>query len=128
MAASLRDKLPGSSPQSRQLRERIREVADGDTPILIEGERGSGREWVARVLHTLGPRKGARFVCVDPDEHADLDGDGSSEGGRIVDGDLRRANGGTLLVKEVAHVGRGPQRRLLRAIRKGPMRREPSGE
>jgi two-component system nitrogen regulation response regulator GlnG len=128
MAASLRDQLPGSSPQSRQLRERIREVAEGDTPILIEGERGSGREWVARVLHTLGPRKGARFVCVDPDEPAELDGEPSAEGGRVVDGDLRRANGGTLLVKEVAHVGRGPQRRLLRAIRRGPMRREPSGE
>jgi two-component system nitrogen regulation response regulator GlnG len=127
MAASLRDQFPGSSPQSRQLRERIREVAEGDTPILIEGERGSGRVWVARVLHTLGPRKSARFVCVDPDEPVDLD-NASPEGGRVVDGDLRRANGGTLLVKEVAHVGRGPQRRLLRAIRRGPLRREPSGE
>lgn len=126
MAASLREQLPGSSTACKKLRERVREVAELDAPILIEGERGSGREWVARVLHTLGPRKGARFVCVDPDETTDsLE---APAGGRHVDGDLRRANGGTLLVKEVAHVGLGPQRHLVRAIRRGPQRREPSGE
>ena len=35
-----------------------------------------------------------------------------------VDDQLARANGGTLLVKEIAHVGRGPQRKLLRVIRR----------
>ncbi len=124
MAASLRDQLPGSSPLAKQLRERIREVADGDAPILIEGERGTGREWVARLLHQMGPRRSARFVRVDPDEP----GDRGHDTAHRVDGDLQRAHGGTLLVKEVAHVGRGPQHRLVKAIRRGPQRREATGE
>ena len=118
MPSSLRDKLPGTSPLAKQLRDRVHEVAESDAPILIEGERGTGREWVARVLHTLGPRKSARFVRIDPDESP------SAEVAREVDGDLARAHGGTLLVKEVAHVGRGPQKRLVRAIRRGPQRKE----
>src|SRR4029079_11690243 len=120
MAHPLREQLPGTSQQVKALRDRVREVADDDAPILIEGERGTGREWVARLLHALGPRKGARFVRVDPH--------GGPRGSEIeappetreVDGELARANGGTLLVKEVAHVGRVPQRKLVKAIRRGP--------
>lgn len=128
MSASLRNQLPGNSALAKQLRDRVREVADGDTPILIEGERGTGREWVARLLHALGPRKSARFVRSDPAAaHLPFDPQ-INETAQAVDGDLARANGGTLLVKEVAHVGRGPQKRLVRALRRGPQRREPSGE
>jgi two-component system nitrogen regulation response regulator GlnG len=94
-----------------ELRERVKEAAAQDTPVLIEGERGTGRERVARLLHEIGPRKHHDFVRVDPDE--------DDEPPR-VDDELVRANGGTLLVKEIAHVGRGPQRKLLRAIRRGP--------
>lgn len=94
-----------------ELRERVKEAAAEDTPVLIEGERGTGRERVARLLHEIGPRKHHDFVRVDPDE--------DDEPPR-VDDQLVRANGGTLLVKEIAHVGRGPQRKLLRAIKRGP--------
>ncbi len=94
-----------------ELRERVKEAATEDSPVLIEGERGTGRERVARLLHEIGPRKHHDFVRVDPDE--------DDEPPR-VDDQLVRANGGTLLVKEIAHVGRGPQRKLLRAIKRGP--------
>jgi two-component system nitrogen regulation response regulator GlnG len=93
----------------RELRDRVAEAAQIDQPLLIEGERGTGRERVARLLHEIGPRKRHDFVRVDPDEE--------DEPPR-VDDQLARANGGTLLVKEIAHVGRGPQRKLLRAIRR----------
>jgi len=93
----------------RELRDRVMEAAQIDQPLLIEGERGTGRERVARLLHEIGPRKNHDFVRVDPDEE--------DEPPR-VDDQLARANGGTLLVKEIAHVGRGPQRKLLRAIRR----------
>ena len=86
--------------------------------MLIEGERGTGRERVARLLHEIGPRKNHDFVRVDPDE--------DDEPPR-VDDQLARANGGTLLVKEIAHVGRGPQRKLLRAIKRGPGREREKG-
>src|SRR5258706_2180147 len=105
----LRDQLLGSSAAMKELRERVTDTAQVDTPLLIEGERGTGRERVARLLHELGPRKHRDFVRVDPDEE--------DEPPR-VDDQVARANGGTLLVKEVAHVGRGPQRKLLRVIRR----------
>jgi two-component system nitrogen regulation response regulator GlnG len=105
----LRDQLLGGSSAMRELRERVMEAAQLDTPLLIEGERGTGRERVARVLHEIGPRRHHDFVRVDPDEDDDPP---------RVDDQLARANGGTLLVKEIAHVGRGPQRKLLRALRR----------
>jgi two-component system, NtrC family, nitrogen regulation response regulator GlnG len=115
----LRDQLLGSSAAMRELRDRVMEAAQIDQPLLIEGERGTGRERVARLLHEIGPRKNHDFVRVDPDEE--------DEPPR-VDDQLARANGGTLLVKEIAHVGRGPQRKLLRAIRRRAERgRETTG-
>jgi DNA-binding NtrC family response regulator len=118
MALVLREQLLGSSAPMVELRERVKEAAAEESPVLIEGERGTGRERVARLLHEIGPRKGHDFVRVDPDE--------DDEPPR-VDDQLVRANGGTLLVKEIAHVGRGPQRKLLRAIKRGPGREREKG-
>src|SRR3954462_9835715 len=111
MALVLREQLLGTSAPMVELRERVKEAASEESPVLIEGERGTGRERVARLLHEIGPRKNHDFVRVDPDE--------DDEPPR-VDDQLARANGGTLLVKEIAHVGRGPQRKLLRVIKRGP--------
>ncbi|HXU70426.1 MAG TPA: sigma 54-interacting transcriptional regulator [Polyangia bacterium] len=111
MALVLREQLLGTSAPMVELRERVKQAAAEDSPVLIEGERGTGRERVARLLHEIGPRKNHDFVRVDPDE--------DDEPPR-VEAELERANGGTLLVKEIAHVGRGPQRKLLRAIKRGP--------
>lgn len=118
MALVLREQLLGTSPPMAELRERVKEAAAVDTPVLIEGERGTGRERVARLLHEIGPRKHHDFVRVDPDEDDEPP---------HVDDQLARANGGTLLVKEIAHVGRGPQRKLLRAIKRGPGHRDRAG-
>src|SRR3954466_15722620 len=110
----LRDQLLGTSGAMKDLRSQVQEAAHVDAPLLIEGERGTGRERVARLLHEIGPRKSHDFVRVDPD-----DDDEPPRPSTVIDGQLARANGGTLLVKEIAHVGRGPQRRLLKVIKKG---------
>lgn len=119
MALVLSEQLLGTSPLMVELRELVKEAAAIDQPVLIEGERGTGRERVARLLHQSGPRKHRDFVRVDPDD--------DDEPPR-VDDDLVRAAGGTLLVKEIAHVGRGPQRKLLRAIKRGPGQRSATSE
>ncbi len=93
----------------KKLRDLIAEVAERDTPVLIEGERGTGRERVARLLHEIGPRRDRDFIRVDPDDDEET---------HRVEHEIERAQGGTLLVKEVAHVGKGPQRKLLRAIKR----------
>ncbi len=101
--------LLGESPAMIELRDRISEAAHTDSPILIEGERGTGRERVARLLHALSARAQRRFVRVDPDDAATR-----------VDDKLERALGGTLMVKEIAHVGRGSQKKLLRVLKQRP--------
>lgn len=121
MALVLRDQLLGSSGAMRELRERVQEAALCDSPLLIEGERGTGRERVARLLHESGPRRTHDFVRVDPDEEDEPPRPGT------WDDQLTRANGGTLLVKEIAHVGRGPQRKLLRAIKRAGGGKEAGG-
>src|SRR5262249_4521302 len=116
--------LLGGSRQIKALRERLEEAAEVDTPLVIEGERGTGRAHVARILHALSARKHNRFEQVDPDDHDEPP---------PVEDHLRRAAGGTLLVKEVAHVGRSQQRKLLHVLlRSGHgapnVRKEASGE
>jgi two-component system, NtrC family, nitrogen regulation response regulator GlnG len=98
--------LLGDSPSTRRVREQAAAAIEADLPVLIEGERGSGRERVARVLHEAGPRRTRRFVRLAPD-------DTRSE----VDRNFERAAGGTLLVKEIARLARPSQRRLLKALR-----------
>jgi two-component system nitrogen regulation response regulator GlnG len=118
----LRDQLLGTSQVMLDLREHVKEAAQIDQPLLIEGERGTGRERVARLLHEIGPRKSHDFVRVDPDDDDEPP---------HVDDQLARANGGTLLVKEIAHVGRGSQKRLLRVMKKGASssgRKDSTGE
>jgi DNA-binding NtrC family response regulator len=64
----LRDQLLGTSGVMKELRAQVQDAAQKDSPLLIEGERGTGRERVARLLHEIGPRRNHDFVRVDPDE------------------------------------------------------------
>jgi two-component system nitrogen regulation response regulator GlnG len=105
--SAIRKQLLGGSQQIQALRERLEEAAETDRPLVVEGERGTGRAHVARILHALSARKHNRFEQVDPDDH---------DAPPPVEDHLRRAAGGTLFVKEVAHVGRCQQRRLLSAL------------
>ncbi len=54
--------LVGESPQLHELLDRVDQVAATDAAVLIVGERGTGKEAIARMLHALSPRAGAPFV------------------------------------------------------------------
>ena len=60
------DFLVAASPAMRAVVAAVEKFADGDAPVLICGEHGTGRELVARVLHRRGPRCGSKFVAVRP--------------------------------------------------------------
>ena len=117
------DFLVAASPAMRSVVAAVEKFADGDAPVLICGEHGTGRELVARVLHRRGPRCGSRFVAVRPTfEDAPTspmpngfgrDGDACERARRA----LRAASGGTLLVKDVSDLSASSQRTLRRAIR-----------
>src|SRR5580658_2220757 len=113
MPSALRcETLLGDSPAAKRLREQVEGASSVDCPVLLEGERGTGRELVARVLHAHSNRRSAGFVRIDSEFYEK----------HQVEEKLHRADGGTLLIKEVAHVGRDPQRYLVQLLKlqKGP--------
>ena len=114
-----KDFLVANSAAMRKVAHQVDSYADGEAPVLICGEHGTGRELVARVLHQRGPRGRCRFIAVRPTfEGADVPhvaGDDSCERARRA---LRAAEGGTLLVKDVSDLSAPSQRTLKRAIRR----------
>ena len=95
-------------------------------PLLIEGETGTGKEWVVRALHERGPRPDGPLITVNcaaiPEglAEAELFGyapgafTGASAGG--AEGRVVEANGGTLFLDEIGDMPLALQTRLLRVI------------
>jgi len=113
--------LVGESAAIRALREHVGRLADLASPVLIEGERGTGKSATARAIHASGPRCDGPLIRLDcggraDDELAfDLFGDAAAAPCRK--GLLLRAVGGTLLVREVGAAGPAVQAGLLRTLR-----------
>ncbi len=118
--------LVAESPAMRAVATAIETHADCDGPVLICGERGTGRELVARVLHLASRRRQGRFVAVRP--NFDAGDPGADDDEQRAKRALRAAQGGTLLVKDVCDVPAVGQRTLRRAMREGPRRGDTSGE
>jgi Nif-specific regulatory protein len=57
--------MVGDSAPMHLVYERIRQVAEADTTVLIRGESGTGKELVAAAIHYLSGRSGAPFVKVN---------------------------------------------------------------
>lgn len=87
--------LLGESRAAAALRARLDAAAAVDTPVLFEGERGCGREHLSRYLHARSHRRGAAFIRIDV-EFADTE--------RAAD-KLRRAHGGSVLIRDLPHGG-----------------------
>jgi DNA-binding NtrC family response regulator len=54
-------RILGSSPETQSLQKLVQQAALTDSPVLISGERGSGREFVAEILHETSPRRNLPF-------------------------------------------------------------------
>lgn len=115
-----------TSPAMRELMPRIREVAEQSWPVLVVGERGSGKKRVARTIHELGPRAESRIAVVaceaTPDNAIDSELFGHvqgavrrSEGAQA--GLVHVAAGGSLLLDEVAGLPLPTQRRAAELLR-----------
>lgn len=126
-ASDPRDYLVAESPAMRAVVSAIEAHAGTDAPVLICGERGTGRELVARCLHLASRRRQGKFVAVQPTFATDDAGDDDEARAKRV---LRAAQGGTLLVKDMCDVPAGGQRTLRRAMRPGDgsRRGDTSGE
>jgi len=119
------DKLTGESEAIQECKLMIRKLARSQAPVLISGESGSGKELAAHLIHDLGPRADQPFVPVNcgaiPTELMESEFFGHLKGsftGAATDkeGLFQAADGGTLMLDEVADLPLHMQVKLLRAI------------
>jgi two-component system response regulator PilR (NtrC family) len=115
----------GDSPAAFRLKHAAIEAAPRSTPILILGERGSGKETLARFIHQKSRRAGAPFIPVDcsalPDDvfARELFGRMKGVAGGACDslGAIRCANGGTLFLDALDQLTPELQNKLIEAFR-----------
>jgi DNA-binding NtrC family response regulator len=127
------DRLIGRSRALQRVVEQLRHVASLRTPVLLEGEAGTGKSVVALAIHQNGPRRRGRFVrasCEGAAEgllEAELFGveQGPPEGRR---GRIELADGGTLFLDRVEEAPPAVQARLLRVLQDGVLERVGGGE
>lgn len=122
----------GAGSGLRDVVERIEQVAPTDAPVLLEGETGSGKEVIARLVHSRSRRASGPMIRVNcgaiPAELIDSELFGHERGSftgatgtRL--GWFERANGGTLFLDEVAELPLAAQVRLLRVLQDGTLER-----
>jgi DNA-binding NtrC family response regulator len=118
--------------KSRQLVAMIRRVAPSRTTALIEGETGTGKELVARMLHYWSNRADGPFLAINCKALADgvveselFGHEKGSFTGAIRDraGCFERATGGTLFLDEIGEAGSDFQAKLLRVLEDGEVLR-----
>ncbi|THD31367.1 sigma-54 dependent transcriptional regulator [uncultured Flavobacterium sp.] len=117
--------VKGGSLTSNQLHEYISLVSPTNMSVLIIGDSGTGKEYIAHTIHTQSKRKDKPFIPVDcgaiPKELASSEFFGHIKGsftGAINDktGHFEAANGGTLFLDEVGNLSYEVQIQLLRAL------------
>jgi len=123
----------GSSPPMRQLAHQIGLLAQNErTTLLITGEPGVGKAWVARIIHDRGARGAKPFFEVrltgHPPAYLDSIIFGHEQGAFIEATERRRgllelADGGTLLLREVGELPVELQPKLLRVLETKTFRR-----
>jgi len=122
------NEIIGDSQTMEQVFALMERVAPTDLPVLIRGESGTGKELIARALHYSGPRSEKPFLALFAgnlgEELLESELFGHKKGsftGAYQDkpGLLKLADGGTLLLDEVADVPPRIQAKLLRVLQDG---------
>jgi DNA-binding NtrC family response regulator len=125
--------FPGLEPATADLRRQIVDAAPSRRlPVVILGERGTGKALVARAIHGLSPRAGGPFVPVDcsaiPTPLFESEMFGHEKGaftgaGGVKHGLFQQAIGGTLFLDEIGELALEQQAKLLVAIQDRSIRR-----
>ncbi len=119
-------------PRSRELLEQIRGVAGSDSPVLLLGETGTGRELVARYIHELSLRRLGPFLSTNcasfpgADLEAELFGhekDAVPNANGARTGVLESAEGGTLFLDAIGDAPQATQAKLVRLLEEHQFRK-----
>jgi len=122
----------GESAAIRRVRDDIRKVAEADTPVLIVGDTGTGKELVADSIQRLSKRAAGPLVKVNCSAFSDqlLESElfGHEKGAytdakEAREGVFEMADGGTLFLDEIAEMKAGLQAKLLRVVEGQPFHR-----
>ncbi len=117
--------LMGPGQEIQQVIQQIRQVADSNFTILIQGETGTGKELVARSIHQLSARRERPFVALDcgaiPETLIESELFGYEKGAftgadRRRKGHFQLAEGGTLFLDEIVNLPFPTQAKLLRTL------------
>ncbi|NPV69962.1 MAG: sigma 54-interacting transcriptional regulator [Firmicutes bacterium] len=125
------DDILTSNPQMVDLKEKVRRVAAGRSPVFIVGETGTGKELLAHAIHNEGPSRENPFISQNvaaiPDSLLEsiLFGTvrGSFTGATDLPGLFELASGGTLYLDEIDSMPLHLQAKLLRVLQDGFVRR-----
>ncbi len=124
--------LIGQSQEMRRVFDTLEQVSATDASVLVRGETGTGKELVARVVHSLSARRDRPFVAVNcaalPESLVESELFGHERGAftgaqhRKL-GRFERADGGTLFIDEVADMPEAVQVKLLRVLQERTLER-----
>ena len=122
----------GRHPKLHQIIQTIRTTAPSDASVLIEGESGTGKELVAAAFHAESHRSSGAFIRINcsaiPHELIESELFGYTKGA-VTGADhnkrglIEAANGGTLLLDEIAEMPAHLQTKLLRVLQERKLRR-----
>ena len=124
--------IVGTSYAIRAVTEKIERVGKTPARVLITGENGTGKELVARAIHSLSTRAKAAFVEVNcaaiPAELIESELFGHMKGsftGAVADraGKFEQAHGGTLFLDEIGDMSLAAQAKVLRVLQDGVVTR-----
>lgn len=120
------------APASRQLFDMAKRVAVTDSTVLISGASGTGKEVVARYIHSHSERSKKPFVAINcaaiPESMLEATLFGHEKGAftgahQAVAGKFEQANEGTLLLDEISEMDLGLQAKLLRVLQEREVER-----
>lgn len=124
--------MVGSSTALARVRAAVSRVAPTDTTVLVQGETGSGKELVARLVHAESARARGAFIAVNcaalPESLIESELFGH-ERGAFTGADRRKlgkfevADGGTIFLDEIAELPLAAQAKLLRVLQGGAFER-----
>jgi len=124
--------LVGDSPSMQAVKQLIRQIAPTDVNALIQGESGTGKEIAADALHNLSGRRDQPFVKIGcaaiPETLLESELFGHQRGAftgasAAKPGKFELADGGTLLLDEIAEMTPQLQAKLLRVLQDGSVQR-----
>jgi len=131
-----KDFIIGTNPKSLALWEHVNIVAPTKMSVLITGQSGTGKEYVAQKIHQLSKRSSKPFVAIDcgvlSKELAASELFGHQKGaftGALSDkkGQFELANGGTLFLDEIGNLPYEVQTQLLRVLQEKVIRKVGAG-